>query len=194
MFWVLIGVAVAIALELFFNAFLFIFARPRILKWVGSWFTKFTIHAPDRSDYLTRYYILRTKRLKIYIHQFHRSDGDRDPHGHPWTFVSLILYSGYTEWMRGKNRRYYQGNILLRKPTDFHMVSLIPDESTHQAIEEKREIEAWTLVFVGKKTHEWGFQTADGFIHHRDYFDMKFGKGQWQNEPDAVAAEKEMED
>lgn len=182
MFWILASVGIAIALELLYRAFLFIFARPRILKWVGSWFTKFTIHAPDRSDYLTRYYILKNNWMpfRIYLHQFHRSDGDRDCHCHPFDFLSVILYSGYCETRPGyRDRNYYQGDILFRRGPDLHSVALFPECLG-------KEREAWTLVFTSKKYREWGFMTENGWMHHREYFDIKFGKGNWSDADDPM--------
>jgi len=36
-----------------------------------------------------------------------------------------------------------------------------------------------TLVHRGPKIRDWGFHTIDGWVHHRDYLDKKFGKGNW---------------
>ena len=47
--------------------------------------------------YLARRRIIQTPWFGIYVHQIYREDQDRDPHDHPWAFLTLILWRGYTE-------------------------------------------------------------------------------------------------
>jgi hypothetical protein len=108
--------------------------------------------------YLRRYYIYRGKyRPHIYLHHIVRSDYERACHDHPWSFVSIILKTGYTEvceypeaddsdslqtekWKR-------PGSIIYHKATDFHRLKL--------------KAPAWSLVFTGAKKRTWGFLTHD---------------------------------
>lgn len=46
--------------------------------------------------YLIRYYLLKSKYLNIFIHQFLRSDRD-DLHDHPWNFATFLVRGAYTE-------------------------------------------------------------------------------------------------
>ena len=50
-----------------------------------------------RELYLRRWYLLRTKRVGIFIHQFVRSDEDRALHDHPWSFLVVPIWRGYVE-------------------------------------------------------------------------------------------------
>lgn len=45
----------------------------------------------SRGPLLTRYFLLQTRWLGVYLHHLHASDDDRAMHDHPWTFVSLLL-------------------------------------------------------------------------------------------------------
>lgn len=51
----------------------------------------------DRDPYLHRWYLLRTKRMAIFIHKFVRSDEDRALHDHPWNFLVIPIWRGYVE-------------------------------------------------------------------------------------------------
>lgn len=67
----------------------------------------YTITGEDGSPYLTRILLTRLpildqirKRLGVgvYVHHFHRSDGDQALHDHPWEFgASLVLNGAYVE-------------------------------------------------------------------------------------------------
>lgn len=154
----------------------------KFLPWLGSFFKKFTITAADGSPYLTRYYILKTRWLKVYLHQFHRSDEDRDMHDHPWNFMSIVLKSGYVEHLPESIKLRKPGAIIRHCAEDRHFVKLLPQCRSPECI--SPEVEAWTLVFVGKKRREWGFHTQDGWLHWREYLNRKFGPGNYQEEPD----------
>lgn len=130
----------------------------------------------ERGDYdkpyLTRYTFFETKNLQIALHIFHRSDAN-DLHDHPWNFVSLILWRGYIEETfefnpffhkdkyritRRKQKRYYPGQILIRKAEHAHRVQLINGKK------------AITLVFMSRYIRQWGFFTKNGWSNFIDYF------------------------
>jgi hypothetical protein len=68
-------------------------ARPR-------WFSKRVIPScrAARGPLLTRYHLVATRWFGIYLHHLHVSDEDRALHDHPWSFVTVLLSSGYWEW------------------------------------------------------------------------------------------------
>jgi hypothetical protein len=51
----------------------------------------------EQSIYLRRWYLFKSKRFNIMLHNIKRSDDDPDPHDHPWGFVSIILKNGYLD-------------------------------------------------------------------------------------------------
>lgn len=147
----------------------------------------FTIEGADRLPYMTRYFLHKENDLKVYVHQFHRGDQDRDLHDHPWGFTSLILVGGYTETTPFGVKDFRSGDVIRHAAADCHMVELFKDA-------QGAEIETWTLVYVGAKEREWGFHTPDGWMHHRAYFDKKFGKGQWHDADEVLQITNYMED
>jgi hypothetical protein len=159
----------------------------KFLKRFGKNFRSFTIVGPDHLPYLTRYFVFECSRFKVYLHHFHRSDADRDLHTHPWDFTSFILYGGYFEHLIDGIKKRKAPWIVRRKAKERHKVELFknPDGSEQQT---------WTLVIVGKKYTEWGFWVDDVWVHHRDYFDKKFGKGNWHDADEFKQSRKMMDD
>ena len=164
----------------------FLTSKP-VLQFIGKRMKHRVIKTPDGLDYLTRHYIYKSPNKKIFLHRFHRSDGDRDLHDHPWPFTTFILNSGYMEHLPEGVRKIGRWSLVSHKPEDQHSVELLKDK-------DGKEIEAWTLVVVGKKTREWGFQTPTGWKPYTEYFDLKFGKGNWNEEKEVIAMNQFMEE
>lgn len=96
---------------------------------------------------------------KIFLHHILRSDDDRDPHTHPWRFVSVILWGSYRErilwyWRRREGSAWepvYRervariGSILRNTATHTHRVEIIKP--------------VWSLVFAWPARRVWGFWT-----------------------------------
>lgn len=100
----------------------------------------------------------------IYLHNITNSDLDIDPHDHPWDFSSLIIKGSYSEVSRypiddykvDYTKVYKPGMVNTKKTVDCHKLTLLTPS-------------VWTLVFVGKRKHDWGYQTAKGWVHHKEY-------------------------
>ncbi len=99
-----------------------------------------------------RYRILQTSLFSIYIHHILKSDEDKHPHNHPFSFLSIILKGGYVERLWNlKNNKYEMdytaslaGSYIYRNTKQFHHITLVDP--------------TWTLVFVGKRTNDkWGY-------------------------------------
>ncbi len=134
----------------------------------------------NKTVYLVRYILFKSKYGCIYIHRFMRSDADC-PHDHPWNFFTYIVSGGYTEvyydvekpvtglitiytsisdetelrfksyWSKTLNKRV-PGSLAYRKATDIHQVVL--DRSY-----EMNEIKdaPLTICFMGPRLRHWGF-------------------------------------
>ena len=115
--------------------------------------------------YLSRWTLLKFGRGgkygKAYLHLFHRSDEGTDLHCHPWNFVSLVLWRGYTEITPTGARRKWPGMILLRPASWAHRVEL---EGGKKAL---------TLVVTGPIVRTWGFHTPEGWIDFQTFFRKK---------------------
>lgn len=125
-------------------------------------------------DYLTRFYIARTKWGTLALHYFHRSDND-DHHDHPWNFWTLVLWAGYREHVRiphddgtwSEEIRDIRPGHRLFRPAEFqHWVELRRDK-------QGRERPAVTLVWMGPKLRKWGFWEGPLWTYYRDYFKKK---------------------
>ncbi len=145
----------------------------RFLIWIGETFShrkKRIFNDPcGLGPYMTRYYLIgkRESKYALMLHQFHRSDMDRDLHDHPWPFWSLILMGGYYEWTPDSDpnygamhmKKWYGPLSLLRRPANWiHRVAL---PRYHSPV--------WTLVLRGRYERKWGFHTASGFVAWDEY-------------------------
>lgn len=123
----------------------------------------------SRGPLLTRYFLLQTRWLGVYLHHLHASDDDRAMHDHPWTFVSLLLSSGYWEHAPCRcdyccenpntgaiDRIWYRRFSILVRPAEWrHRLELVEP--------------CWTLVLRFRRRRLWGFWTTDGWLDWRTY-------------------------
>lgn len=100
--------------------------------------------------------LLQKMGIAARIHHILRSDQGRDPHDHPWPFVTIILRGSYYEHRFDRDGRWAgtkwhgAGSVLFRCAKDFHMLEL-PQGKT-----------AWTLFITGPKQQTWGFKPLIG--------------------------------
>lgn len=124
--------------------------------------------------YMRRWYILVFPRLfSIRIHHIQLGDLDRWPHDHPWSFLSIILRGGYTEWhctpeTFGSERVEFTVNqrewarFLVKHVRFFNIHN---NTDLHQIREFHRPGKgSWTLIFTGPERREWGFMTDKGWV------------------------------
>lgn len=120
-------------------------------------------------EVFTRYSLWRTRWFNIYIHQLYAPQWHPECHDHPWSFISLLLWRGYTERIPWKSKqvapvifvngvivdmnmtrevRRYPGQILYRPATFLHNV--ITPKGT-----------SWSLIFTAPKSRDWGFRPCN---------------------------------
>jgi hypothetical protein len=112
-----------------------------------------------------RWRLFYTPWFAIYIHGIYRSDQDRDPHSHPWNFLSLILWGCYSEYFCGADGQYkarYRriGSVVGHTRKSYHSlnVNLAP---------------VYTLVFTFGRHQEWGYLVHGEHIRHDIYRSLK---------------------
>lgn len=137
----------------------------------------------DGSLYMERFWLARIgksggvstagepyPRYAARIHHICRSDRDRHPHDHPWSYLTVILRGGYFEVRPilrdgvqvGEHTQWHgPGSILLRPAHSWHRLVLPPGET------------AWTLFCTGPNAQEWGFLTEAGKVHWRKYLGLE---------------------
>lgn len=111
-----------------------------------------TIVNCERKKYLTRWKLIRTAPLAVFLHYFHHSDEDRALHDHPWSFITIILWRGYIEHTPKGARRKWPGMICFRPAEWRHRVELVDGKS------------AVTLVIRFRERRDWGFWEKTGFV------------------------------
>lgn len=120
--------------------------------------------------YLRRWYLWRCKAFSVRIHHIMLPDLDRDPHDHPWPFLSIILKGGYREhwcpveqytadsphhmvmnkmWLGFFTRHI--GWYSFHRSTDLHAI---------QAFDNGRDV--WTLFLTGRESRVVGIQDTAG--------------------------------
>lgn len=119
--------------------------------------------------YLRRFIIFKTPWCALYLHQIFLPDKDRDPHNHPFPFISLILRGGYVEERtygtpngNGKVLRHSvwrtrkRWSIAKTTLADFHQIKRLSKNTV-------------SLVLCGPRSQDWGYLTVDGFVPYKDY-------------------------
>ena len=112
---------------------------------------------------LIRVYLLNTKLFGLYLHYLINPDEAREPHNHPWSFITICLKGGYTEEVYSPDvfgdvgfpirlGSIARGSIRVRKYSHIHkVVSVNPGTIT--------------LILRGPKIgREWGFFNYKRFI------------------------------
>lgn len=115
--------------------------------------------------------------IGVRVHHIQSSDADCALHDHPWPFISIILFTGYTEirpadqtpdlpWvfmrvggklMAVSRQRYVAGDVLFRRASDWHMIE-IPEGAS-----------AVTIFITLRKVQSWGFLWRGAKIPWRDF-------------------------
>jgi hypothetical protein len=112
-------------------------------------------------------WLLQRFDIAVRVHEILRSDEGRDPHDHPWPYVTIVLRGGYIEDVfdaAGKLidcKWHGPGSILYRPAGTWHMLWL-PDGTT-----------ATTLFITGKKAQTWGFNVNGTKVPYRDYLSAR---------------------
>lgn len=105
---------------------------------------------------LKRYYLLQLPFLAVYLHYLAASDEDRALHCHPWSFVTILLTSGYHEHTPALKLWHRRFSILFRPAEWLHRLELMKP--------------CWTLVFRFRRRRLWGFWSPEqGWVDWKTY-------------------------
>lgn len=106
--------------------------------------------------YVERWYI-ETPLGSLRLHHWIHSDDDRAFHDHPWWFVTLVLWGGYTDKTPSGGERMTLGRVRFRQALHKHTVKVDPGG-------------AWTLLLTGPKSRKWGFWLGRKWKKSNKYF------------------------
>src|SRR5262245_58214274 len=114
--------------------------------------------------YLRRLRIIQTPWFGVYIHWIYLPDRDRDPHDHPWPFLSWVLRGWYNEEITDDPDR---PDVKRSKHNGRLSVDIMPLDKAHRI----RQLGDGTVTFivVGRRSRNWGFWTEQGFVPWQDY-------------------------
>jgi hypothetical protein len=111
-----------------------------------------------------RYRLLATPFLNIYVHRLCKSDREKHMHDHPWSFITLILWRGYMEYMEsypeGISRKWL--HIVYHKAEEVHKFKLLDETKS-----------TWTLVITGPRRREWGYKVGSDWFDNQTYRELK---------------------
>lgn len=124
-----------------------------------------TIPCENGLVYLVRLRIIQTPWFGIYLHDIHEPDADRDPHNHPWSFVSIVLRGHYVERLyEDPNSDIFHSRLHARMRWSLHKMGRT---SAHRIIEAAPGLK--TLILVGPRRSNWGFFTENGYVPWQEY-------------------------
>lgn len=101
--------------------------------------------------------------IAIRVHEILRSDRGRDPHDHPWPYLTVILKGGYWEERYDNmgaliSRDWYgPGSAIFRRAGSWHRLILPEGQVTT------------TLFITGRKQQTWGFNVDGTKVPYKQY-------------------------
>lgn len=130
---------------------------------------RMTIPCENGLLYLARLRVVQTPLFGVYVHDIYEPDADRDPHNHPWSFVSVVLRGHYVERLFGdpinkphsyEERRYNRFSAHKMGRSSAHRITIASPGLK-------------TLILVGPRRSGWGFFTAQGYTPWQRYEGIK---------------------
>lgn len=119
----------------------------------------------DGLMYLARLRIIQTPWFGIYIHDIYEPDGDRDPHNHPWSFISIVLRGHYVERVYSDpsdNPKQFRVKIHTRFSA--HRMGRV---AAHRIVEAAPGLK--TLILTGPRASGWGFFVDGKYVPWQEY-------------------------
>lgn len=108
-------------------------------------------------------WLLQRFDIAVRVHHILRSDKGRDPHDHPWPYLTIILRGGYHETRYNDEgvpvaaKWYGPGSVIFRPAKSWHMLDLPPYDT------------CWTLFITGRKKQKWGFNVDGVKVPYDEY-------------------------
>lgn len=128
----------------------------------------------DGGPYLTRILLPRVFGVRPMIHRFHRPDGDRALHNHPWRWMlSVILRGSYSEERRLEPEEINGTRASAVRTHTVRWFNWLTDRDFHR-VTELHGPEVWTLFITGPRMQDWGFkenasdETVEPWRHYID--------------------------
>lgn len=117
--------------------------------------------------YLARLRIIQTPWFGVYLHDIYEPDADRDPHNHPWSFISIVLRGSYVENVYPEPLENSSRSWAVRKEHKRFSIHAMGRKSAHRITYAAPGLK--TLILVGPRRSNWGFFTEDGYLTWQEY-------------------------
>jgi len=152
----------------------------------GTWETsrkkglyrRLRLRRADGQVYLDRWGIGHDRIGRVLLHRMEAPDPGIDLHDHPWWFVSIVLWGGYTE----------ERALCREAPGLAQIAERWPETCTRGVVEHRRWLSVrrmrldechtitglhrrrvWTLVIGGPRCRSWGFYLPTGYVSEKVY-------------------------
>jgi hypothetical protein len=152
----------------------------RSFKAKNQWQVKLAEFIGPEECPMMRRWILVTPLGSLRLHNFLRGDNDRQPHDHPWWFVTLILQGGYTDltpcpacngtgWEdETRGRPCYACRGVGELEDVLHPGSLRFRPALHR--HRVKTSGSWSLIITGRNARQWGFWEGRLFTPVAQFF------------------------
>lgn len=143
-----------------------------------GWYRRLRLRRSDGAIYLDRWGLGHDRIGRVLIHRMSAPDPGIDLHDHPWWFITVPLWGGYTE----------QRALCREAPAMAQIAEAWPDTCTRGVVEQRRPFRprtmrldechtittlrrrtCWTLVVGGPRVRRWGFYLPGGYMDEREY-------------------------
>lgn len=141
-------------------------------------YRRLRLRRADGRIYLDRWGIGHDRIGRVLVHRMAAPDPGIDLHDHPWWFVTIPLWGGYTElrnnirdavrWAEIAERPGSdndRGGRSVRRPFRPAVMRL---DQCHTIISLTKRT-CWTLVIGGPRVRLWGFYTPTGYLNEAVY-------------------------
>lgn len=140
-------------------------------------YRRLRLRRSDGRVYLDRWGVGHDRIGRVLLHKMSAPDPGIDLHDHPWWFVSIVLWGGYTEQRALQREAPGFALIADRYPTCTRgiverrrvgSVKTMRLDECH-TITELHARSCWTLVIGGPRRRSWGFYMPDGYLSEFEY-------------------------
>lgn len=97
------------------------------------------------NEEFTRFTLLKTPWFRIFLHKLNAPQWHPECHDHPWSFVAILLKSGYDEMLENGRIYHRRPGMILHRPAEFIHNVITPYGTS------------WSIIFAGSHNRDWGF-------------------------------------
>ena len=131
--------------------------------YMGRWW----VVAPGTWQSRVLLFVTGGRYESIRLHHINRPDNDRDLHNHPFYYLTFVLLGYYSEFRCDRKGAPDYWQLLTRGKS-----STGGEELWHR-IDDVSPQGVWTFFMMGPNKGEWGFDTPDGYVESRAYFNQR---------------------